>query len=1293
MCQSKGDEPIIKSVNLINNSKMPGQYHVQYDWTNCPIKCHPSFGVIQNRIQIKLELKPIKIGYYYKRLYILIAYHHPVYIDIYAFSGTMIGDPFSYFKSPFGPLPKPKNNYIEFFKDVAHPRNDVQHRVIVSPKELRFGYARNTKTLKFNVHNDSDTTLFINWIHEPSSDNPFTISPKQFYIDSHDTKKLKCTFRPKIVPNIYFVEFEANVYFGTTNNSRLLAMNDAFQNHMYVVPMNISLTVAGHSSDKPFNGWKSTCKLKNRVIVMPPTVPASTPVFATLLIKKIVYVPTTFELRPPNKSMFLAKPMMGMINSDYQIVVFQLMKTSNKESLYAERWDVIFDGFDNNLISIDIYASAEFGCVTIGEWNHVVVPDDVQVGCDMWNGHIPIVNMTRHRLRYCIEMNSQHHSVNNEVIEFPPDKRRYSWSLGAKEEIDDEEIGVEYTDYYTELEIDAGTEMDVGSEMIDDGSNKNAKSEMDAELKKYAKPKKNAVPEKDTGSEYDEPKRKAGPDEDNEYSSMNQSYDEYSINSTTVSVKKFERLSSMLRGEVKRCERTTPWPFVFSFDKLVGELGPNERRNLRLSFRPTECLTYTADATCYLTCDHDDYPEIFNALPVTIQGTGCKTRFQVTPENCNLNNVIINMERIQRFIIENKNRSYAKIKIVTIPTRSMIWSTSICKLNPETFLFTPQQNQCKIDLSIYPTELGFQKFFINIQFDPKVESYQENDFTITVSMNVITCKLQILKISNDSIPYFGRLTLNKLFHCLKINNKLDEIYTKNTSPLIWTIPAISESTTFDIQLYNFSKIPISWGIKYSECIKCTSKNKNNNNNNNHKNCRSLSNKCEHYKSINITPTVNLKMNNFSKIQIELNTITKDEINLNYKWSIGFYKSLLYNTELLIKPKTFKDGLISFDPKYGTADQLEFNFLPVFIAHHNPPAQAFWVYNSNNCDVTYSIIDDSLTPAHPYFRCLNPNGVFSSKSVHPILFVFSPNRLCAFEATIMLLTNNYYRRQITLLGQGESYTRTTISPGHGLSSFLPMQNDRKIFLSTENIILKPILTQSNTKSLFCLYNNSDEEIIYEWNECTVDKILTAIICPIKGNLKKYKSQIFEMSITSYNEPAILTIMLNISYKLVSQIENYERSLKNYNINKNRLEGYFIINECGNYKPKLNMKIEKQPQEKYLVLYAYVRIIDEFSKWINEAKHNIKKHNFQQDKRIIKQKLVCTDNFRNILWDVVDKICSKEIDNKPLYYYQLKNSKQNYQNDISKTTRNNLETILTSLIRDSLINIFPSNTWKH
>lgn len=84
-------------------------------------------------------------------------------------------------------------------------------------------------------------------------------------------------------------------------------------------------------------------------------------------------------------------------------------------------------------------------------------------------------------------------------------------------------------------------------------------------------------------------------------------------------------------------------------------------------------------------------------------------------------------------------------------------------------------------------------------------------------------------------------------------------------------------------------------------------------------------------------------------------------------------------------------------------------------------------------------------------------------------------------------------------------------------------------------------------------------------CTIANILTANVIPIKGNVKGHSSKVFEITFTSYYQPAIFTIMFNISYKLVFQNENYKQSLRNYNINKDKLDGVFIINECGNYKP--------------------------------------------------------------------------------------------------------------------------------
>jgi len=58
--------------------------------------------------------------------------------------------------------------------------------------------------------------------------------------------------------------------------------------------------------------------------------------------------------------------------------------------------------------------------------------------------------------------------------------------------------------------------------------------------------------------------------------------------------------------------------------------------------------------------------------------------------------MIINTERTQRFIIQNRNCSYAKIKFVikSVMCSSIFWPVPICKINPETFQFTPQKNQC-----------------------------------------------------------------------------------------------------------------------------------------------------------------------------------------------------------------------------------------------------------------------------------------------------------------------------------------------------------------------------------------------------------------------------------------------------------------------------------------------------------------------------------------------------------------------------------------------------------------------
>lgn len=69
------------------------------------------------------------------------------------------------------------------------------------------------------------------------------------------------------------------------------------------------------------------------------------------------------------------------------------------------------------------------------------------------------------------------------------------------------------------------------------------------------------------------------------------------------------------------------------------------------------------------------------------------------------------------------------------------------------------------------------------------------------------------------------------------------------------------------------------------------------------------------------------------------------------------------------------------------------------------------------------------------------------------------------------------------------------------------------------------------------------------------------------------------------------------------------------------------------------------------------------------------------------------FLNYYRTIVEKICSEKIECKPLYYYQLRSSNHKISKDIPKRTKNNLKVILTSFIKNSLIDIYPTDMWKN
>lgn len=48
---------------------------------------------------------------------------------------------------------------------------------------------------------------------------------------------------------------------------------------------------------------------------------------------------------------FTVKPTCGLINGNYQVVVVQMLITDSREALYAERWTIAFDGFEENSVT------------------------------------------------------------------------------------------------------------------------------------------------------------------------------------------------------------------------------------------------------------------------------------------------------------------------------------------------------------------------------------------------------------------------------------------------------------------------------------------------------------------------------------------------------------------------------------------------------------------------------------------------------------------------------------------------------------------------------------------------------------------------------------------------------------------------------------------------------------------------------------------------------------------------------------------------------------------------------
>lgn len=214
-------------------------------------------------------------------------------------------------------------------------------------------------------------------------------------------------------------------------------------------------------------------------------------------------------------------------------------------------------------VSIHIYASVEYGCVMIGEKNYIHVPDNVQVGYEI-KTQIPIINMTKHRLHYYINTYDQQ----------PSPEIKSSCSLHSGYEQLDEIETTEYEHRHSPFRKDENI-IDISAKQENTSSTTVSSN--------------NSV--------------------------------STSIESTQSQVNALKIWNSDEKMDPNQL------PFVFKFNQSTGELGPNEKRQLTLSFCPLKNVLYTVNTKCVLMCN--DFPEIVNILPVVVKGNGCITLFDV----------------------------------------------------------------------------------------------------------------------------------------------------------------------------------------------------------------------------------------------------------------------------------------------------------------------------------------------------------------------------------------------------------------------------------------------------------------------------------------------------------------------------------------------------------------------------------------------------------------------------------------------------------------------------------------
>nr|CAD7401425.1 unnamed protein product [Timema cristinae] len=349
LCSIK-KKAVHRIIELRNESDIVAHFQFDIDKKQTVFKIDKTIGVIEaHKYQyIRINFMPTSPGTYIKQIYCLVHYQHPVVIEAVGVCTTIK----EVYAKGLNTVRYPNlqvldDGYKSYISDKCHI---ARHNppLTLSVTELDLGRGRIAEEMSvpqmFRVNSHIKTSVLLKWdigMYRTDVAGVFRVSPQCATIPPYQSTVFEAYFEPPSPDLLYGIELEGRAYWVNIENTRRQ------QQTQLPVPIPLSLRMMGHSFPARSYGWMPQYQVSPQTVVLPPCIPPE-PVYTTFLIKRFGHLPITFRLFPPNKTLYTVKPLQGLIEGEYQIVVVQMHPSPPNEGAHAEKWLLQFNGSSEN---------------------------------------------------------------------------------------------------------------------------------------------------------------------------------------------------------------------------------------------------------------------------------------------------------------------------------------------------------------------------------------------------------------------------------------------------------------------------------------------------------------------------------------------------------------------------------------------------------------------------------------------------------------------------------------------------------------------------------------------------------------------------------------------------------------------------------------------------------------------------------------------------------------------------------------------------------------------------------